>query len=62
MKLRRQELWPALSLNEDYSYECYGLEADIPQDRIDWVNETWKEFKKVQTYLEDVFDYYGEGD
>jgi hypothetical protein len=44
------ESWPYYWLNDGDSWGS-KVERDIPQDKIDWINDVMKEHAMVQEYL-----------
>jgi len=54
--LEEDEKYPFYALNEK-DEECWGdVQVDIPEEKMKWIQQVMKEFKKVQGYLANLYE------
>jgi hypothetical protein len=48
-EINRDESWPV------YSYEESSAGAEIPEDKLEWMERVTLEYSRVQDYLEELY-------
>jgi hypothetical protein len=53
MVIIKDNMYPVFFL--EYDYLDYP-KVDVPQDKLDWITSTSKEFEKTQEYLSELYN------